>query len=472
MSARSRVAALRSETELGEEAVAELVGEMTSFLDPFTSSLVRREQRAHVVRYFRGRFRNLPRRTIEPIANSSGIPADNLRKFISSGTWDDAPIRTKMVRDVSRTLGRENGVLVVDGSGFPKKGTESVGVQRQYCGRLGKQDNCQVGEFLAYASGGSYTLVDGELYLPKQWLTKDKKKQARIPAKNKFLTRWELADELLQKWGSKLPHAWVTGDEDYGVPNAFRDRLDKRGERYLLEVKINTRLWRSDINGQVRGELTKVEQVAKSSKLVWKRFHVRDGEKEPLEVEATRIWVVTPREKEKGKPPPKLRVESLLLVRKVDGSKSWQFLSNAEKGTRLSEMVRGAGCRHAVEEVLELAKGDVGLDEYELRSYVGWHHHLTLTLLALWFTVQHHQVLEKKHQRSPFLSSDGLWLWCWTVVPAPTRPSPGRSPASSGGTKRAARHIGAATGESRHPPRSAESRGARIASARNDELPQ
>jgi len=286
---------------------------------------------------------------------------------------------------------RGKGVLVVDGSGFPKKGDKSVGVQRQWCGRLGKEENCQVGEFLAYAGGGSYMLLDGELYLPRSWLTRRRRKEGKIPKALTFRTRWEIVAALLQKHGASVPHAWVTGDEDYGVPNAFRDLLHHRKETYILEVKLNTRVWLANAGGDTLGTLLNVGRVAQQiAPARWRRLHVRDGEKEPIEVEATRAWVVTPRDNEKDQ-----RVETLVLVRKPDGSKMWQLLTNAPKGTPLSEMVRAASCRHAIEELLELGKGDVGLDEYEVRSYRGWHHHLTLTMLALWFTVKQHLELEK-----------------------------------------------------------------------------
>jgi hypothetical protein len=251
------------------------------------------------------------------------------------------------------------------------------------------------------------------------------------------------------------------------VPNAFRDRLHSRKENYVLEVKPGTKVWPM-IRGIKRDKATNPETLFKTVPVdSWRRFHARDGDKEPLEVDVVALWVTTPRKVREEE-----RVETLLLVKKADHSKTWQFLSNAPKGTHLSELVRVASCRHAVEEVLELAKGDVGLDEYEVRSYVGWHHHVTLTMLALWFTVKHHLELEKKHQRSPFLSSDGLWLWRWSVEERGTSESRRGSRGSSAGTKGPGVHIGGRGDSSRRHPEKRKSPGTEIVWLTDEELRQ
>lgn len=407
---------------------------LEEFLAPYMKVFCRREQREHASTYLDGRLRNLPRRTIEPIAVAAGRSHEALQKFIGAGKWSDQPLREVLHRDVAKSIGSRDGVMVLDGSGFPKKGKESVGVQRQWCGRLGKEDNCQVGQFVAYAAGGSYALLDGELYLPETWLTDEQKKAGRIPGDKTFKTGWAIADELQQRNAKRLPHAWVVGDEDYGVPSEFRDRLHARKERYALEVKPNTRFWLTDPKGNARGKPINVRDFRASlSKKAWKSFHVRDGEKEPRIHQATRIRVVTPRDGKKGP-----RVEWLVLVRSSE--KDWQYLTNATSDVPLEEVVRATACRHAVEELLELAKGDVGLDEYEVRSYVGWHHHVTFSLLALWFLLKQKMELEKKLPLSPFPSFDGPSLFRWTVKPLSKSRWP--LPASSGATKRRAGHTG------------------------------
>ncbi len=142
--------------------LSETFRELKEFLQPYMKVFCRREQRENAEAYLRGRLRNLPRRTIEPVAHAAGRNHEALQKFIGAGKWSDEPLRTELRHDVRKTIGTHDGVFVLDSSGFPQKGTESVGVQRQWCGHVGKEDNCQVGQFLAYAGGGSYALLDGE----------------------------------------------------------------------------------------------------------------------------------------------------------------------------------------------------------------------------------------------------------------------------------------------------------------------
>lgn len=431
-----KAARLRVEDEclFPSSSLIGLMRGLEEFLAPYMKAFCRREQRENATAYLGGRLRNLPRRTIEPVANAAGRNPEALQKFIGAGKWSDQALREVLHRDVAKSIGSHDGVMVLDGSGFPKKGKESVGVQRQWCGRLGKEDNCQVGQFVAYAAGGSYALLDGELYLPQSWLTDEQREKGRVPDEKKFQTGWAIADELQRRNAKRLPHAWVVGDEDYGVPNELRDRLHARRERYALEVKPNTRFWLADASGNTRGKPINVKDFRASlPKKAWRSFHVRDGEKEPRIHEATRVWVVTPRDGKKGP-----RAESLVLVRSSE--KDWQYLSNAPSETPLGEVVRATACRHAVEELLELAKGDVGLDEYEVRSYVGWHHHVTFSLLALWFLLKQKMELEKKLPLSPFPSFDGPSLFRWTVTPLSK--SRWTSHGSSDGTKRSAKRTG------------------------------
>ena len=165
-----------------------LVRGLREFLEPYMKAFCRREQRENAAAYLNGRLRNLPRRTIEPVANAAGRNPEALQKFVGAGKWSDMTLRDELHRDVVKTIGSRDGVMVIDGSAFPKKGTESVGVQRQWCGRLGKEDNCQVGQFIAYAAGGSYALLDGELYLPQSWLTEERRSKGRVPEEKEFQT--------------------------------------------------------------------------------------------------------------------------------------------------------------------------------------------------------------------------------------------------------------------------------------------
>jgi SRSO17 transposase len=265
----------------------------------------------------------------------------------------------------------------LDGSGFPKKGEHSVGVQRQWCGRLGKEENCQVAEFLAYASHKGQTLVDCRLYLPKSWATdRARRRQAHVPKEVQFKPGWELSYEMLHQRSSALPHSWVVGDDTYGHPVAFRERLATDGERYLLEVQ-----WKTQVKLDSDGPWRSAASVADSFPAKrWTRVRTRDGEKVMTRTGNGKRTIG--------------RRETLLITKR--GEERWFYLSNA-RGVSVAKMARVAACRHYVEQSLELAKSEVGLDEYEVRSWVGWHHHMTLCLLAcLFLTVQ-----RKRLKKSP-----------------------------------------------------------------------
>lgn len=386
----------RSETEFAVEEVEGIEDRLAVFLKPYMKLLTRIEQCEHAEVYVNGRLRQLPRRTTEPIASERGKKRRPLQHFVGAGKWDDGAIRRKMCRAVATEMGSADGVLILDGSGFQKTGPESVGTQRQWCGRLGKEEQCQVGEFLAYASRGSAALVGAELYLPKSWATDHVRRQkCHVPTHVTFKTGWRLAADLVFESGKLLPHRWVVGDESYGRPTALRDLFHQQGEQYLLEVHgdAKVRLARG-------GEWTRADAWASSlPRGTWKRFTVSDGEKGPIEVRAVKARVYAPRPRGKVERP-----EVLLVVRNDRDNRTWTYLASDTR-TRLKELVRVGSCRHGIEQALCLGKGEVGLDEYEMRSWVGWHHHVTLSLLSMWFLVSDQRRIKKTLRRSPVLRS-------------------------------------------------------------------
>jgi SRSO17 transposase len=284
-------------------------------------------------------------------------------------------------------------VLTLDGSGFPKKGTASVGVARQWCGRLGKIDNCQTGVFLGYVSNLGHTLVDERLYLPKEW-AKDRVRRAmcHVPKGVRFATMLGLSLEMLEARREQLPHAWVNGDDAFGRAPQFRAALRRMGERYLLEIPGNLLVCdaedppKTGANGRPRK--APFMRASRWREIVpeggWTRVHVRDGVKGPLVVWATRARVRTKLRRKRG-----TRWEWLLVTRTESKTPEYRhYLSNAAEDVGLEEMVRAADARYWIEDCFERAKGRVGMDHYEVRSWGGWHHHMTLSLLALWFLVQ------------------------------------------------------------------------------------
>ena len=245
-----------------------------------------------------------------------------------------------------------------------------------------------MGEFLCYAAGGSVTLVDAELYLPKSWAEDaERRKKCHIPKEVEFQTGWQLAAKMVDQRGPFLPHKWVVGDENYGRPTEFRDLLHERGEHYLLEVPAKAKVKLARGGGWTRADLWAKQLPRKA----WETFTVRDGEKGPIVVKAAKVRVYTAREAVDSNERP----EVLLVVRNERERKTWTYLGSDIRAS-LGEMVRVGSCRHGVEQALEMAKGDVGLDEYEVRSWIGWHHHMTLTLIALWILVQEQRWLKKR----------------------------------------------------------------------------
>jgi SRSO17 transposase len=373
--------------------IAKCLESLKTFSERYKPLLTRSDQEGHLSIYLAGLVGGLERKSIEPIANAHDLYRRPLQHFVGAGKWPDEKIRAELQKHVAEDIGDPDGVLVIDSSGFPKKGEESVGVARQWCGRLGKIENCQVGIFVAYASPGGYTLLDCELYLPEEWaVDRARRAKTHVPKDIKFRRGWELADTILERVSPRVPHAWIVGDDEFGRPSTFRDRLADRGERYLLEVPANTLVRRPKKGwpGRTVKWGTVARRKASRGPSHWSRFTLRDGEKGPIEVLAFCTRVETKRH---GAP---AREETLLVMQTIGGSKTWYYL--APKGTPLdtARLVAVAAHRHYVEQAFEMGKGEVGLDHYEVRAWVGWHHHMTLSMLALWFLVLERRRLGKK----------------------------------------------------------------------------
>jgi SRSO17 transposase len=332
----------------------------------------------------------LTRKTCEPIAHHFGARREGLQDFVGSAPWDDEAVMAELRRHVAEAWGDPRAVLAIDPSTFPKKGARSCGVQRQYCGRLGKVENCQAGVFLCYACERGHVGVDRQLWLPKEWVDDGaRRKKARVPEQAAYRERWQVALAMLDRCRA-LPHAWVVADSELGRATAFRAALRARGERYLLDVLGDTAV--RDLDEAVRqparrhGSLKKApwrsaKQWAEGQPASrWRRFTVRSGEKGPLVVEALTARVQTRQEHRAGPE------ERLVVTRTVEAEPRVHYrLSNAVSGASLAELVRAGSERHRAEQVFEEGKGEVGLGHYEVRSWVGWHHHMTLALLAAWF---------------------------------------------------------------------------------------
>src|SRR5215208_7049295 len=234
---QTRLDELRRDAQVPPGLLRGLAPRLDTFLRPFVAALTRDEQRDNAGRYVRGLLSNLGAKTAEAIAYLHDRDRQGLQKFVGQSPWDHRPLLAELARQVGADLGEADAVLAFDPSAFPKKGDHSVGVQRQWCGRLGKLENCQVGVYLAYVSRRDHALVDTRLYLPREWTRKKKRMfKAGVPSEVKFRTRHELALEMLDEHGANLPHGWVSGDDELGRCSWFRRELRGRGEQYLLAV--------------------------------------------------------------------------------------------------------------------------------------------------------------------------------------------------------------------------------------------
>ncbi len=377
--------------EVAARDVEMLAAHLGEFMKPYLEVVGWSSREKQLGAFVAGLLGGTERKSVEPMALAQGVDRRQLQHFVGVSPWNHLPLLGRLQGEVAEELGDPEGVLVVDGSATPKKGTESVGVARQWCGRLGKIENCQVGVYLAYAGKGSCALVDERLYLPRAW-AKDpvRRAKAKIPATVTFQKPWVIADEMLRQVGSRLLHKWIVADSEYGRSSLFRDRLAKRAERYMMEVPSNISVRKVAGKAGRRPEWHRVSDFVKRRPISeWKSFTVRDGQKGPIEVIATAYRVQTRR---RGKP----RVETLLAIEALGSDERWLFLSNTPLHTPLEEMVSAASRRHLIEEAFENAKGEVGLDHHEVRAWRGWHHHMTASLMALWFLVREHRKLGKK----------------------------------------------------------------------------
>jgi SRSO17 transposase len=296
---RVRLGELRADAEVHPCLLRGLAPRLEAFLRPFVESLGSDARRRNATGYVRGLVSNLGAKTVEAIAYLHDRERQGLQKFIGQAGWDHRPLVAELARQVGAELGEPDGVLVFDPSAFPKKGTASVGVQRQWCGRLGKLENCQVGIYLAYVTRREHALADVRLYLPKEWATR-KRRKAGVPTAVRFRTRHELALEMLDGSGPRLPHGWVSGDDELGRCSWFRRELRARGECYLLAVPSNTSardLAAPDppYPGCGRPPLAPFRRVERWAAAVpegaWQAVAVRDGEKGPVVVQAARTLV-------------------------------------------------------------------------------------------------------------------------------------------------------------------------------------
>lgn len=380
--------------------------ELLGFHEQFADCFHRSESRQHFFNYMTGQFSPLERKSIEPIALS--IEGGNVRaiqRFISDTPWDEEKIITRYRNFVNDDLGSPDGALIFDESGFVKKGKHSIGVARQYCGTIGKVDNCQVGVFCAYASEYGYALVDKRLYIPEKWFLDDyseRRKKCKLPENTVFKTKPQLAVEILNTISKEkiLPFKYILADSVYGTSPEFISAVEALQDKtYFVSITKDTKCWlkRSiTINKQYkRGGKEKIKSVLIDtsnkpitvSKLArsindyfWYRRQVSEGAKGPVVYEFTRRKITLFSD---GLPQKKVW---LLIRRTLDDEPKYSFfISNASGSTRLKTLIWLSGLRWAIEQCFEESKTELGMDHYEVRKFTGWHHHMLTCMLAHFF---------------------------------------------------------------------------------------
>lgn len=384
---------------------------LTEFHDRFASEFGRKEARTHSLVYLRGLLLGQGRKNVERIAlrfadaRDGGPPGQKevvaMQEFLTLSPWEHSGVQ----REVQAVFAEEfvpsgsqwsiGTVGVVDESAFVKKGTESCGVKRQWCGRLGKKENCQVGVFLVGVTPAGTALLEHQLYLPRDWVgDRPLRRKTRVPRDIEFKTKPEIAIERIRRVRANghVHFDWITADELYGRNGDFLDALEADGQHYVVEVPVTTVVWTEDPatqqsswcgNGRPpknpsRKSVRNVKEIAQAlPERSWKTLQLREGTKGPLAFQfaAVRVWAMR-----HNKPGPAI----WLVIRRglAKHPEIKYYVSNGDEQTPLESMALVTGTRWRVEEFFEDGKGDFGMADYEARSWTSWHHHMSLVAMA------------------------------------------------------------------------------------------
>jgi SRSO17 transposase len=420
---------------LTEQDIEQFMEEMTGYIEMFAPAFQRAEQLEWSKSYLRGLLGDTPRKNVERMALDWGEQARSMQHFIGQSPWKPEPVIAIHQGLVAETLGEADGVVLIDESGVIKQGDDSVGVAAQYCGSVGKVANSQVGVYLGYASRKGYSLIEGQLFMPESWFDVehiDKSTACGVPAELQPQTKPEIGLELLRRAMQRgsLPFAWVAADELYGDSPAFREGVAELNKCYFTEIKCTTPIWRyrpevyvPEWKGRGRHPIRLRlrnpddrpihvrELVTSIPKEGWITATIKEGSKGPIVCDFAFLRII---ESRGNLPGPEVW---LIIRRNLDDPTEVKFyFSNAPADTPLIEFVRISGMRWPIEIIFEEAKGEVGFDHYEMRSWLGWHHHMLLVALAHHFLVR----LRVRFQHlSPALTVYQVRLLLASVLPKP-----------------------------------------------------
>jgi SRSO17 transposase len=423
------------ECHLSPQDIAGFVAELAAYHELFAPAFGRPEQHRWSGVYLRGLLSDLPRKTAERMALALGYNVRDLQHFIGQSRWQTEAVVGIHQRLIAESLGETDGVVLIDESGGVKQGEDSVGVAAQYCGSVGKVANAQVGVYLGYASRQGYSVVAGRLFMPAEWFNDEhagKRAACGVPVDLTFKTKPTIGLELLQEAVRRggLPFAWVAADALYGDSPAFRDGVAALGKWYFTEVRCSTLVWchRPEVfvpawSGRGRRPTRlrlclPTDQPIRVDALVagippaaWTRATIKEGSKGPIICDFAFLRVTEARA---GLPGPTLW---LVIRRNLDDPTVLKFyFTNAPTDIPLLQLVRVTGMRWPIETIFEEAKGEVGMDHYETRSWLGWHHHMLLSFLAHHFLVR---LRLQSKDSAPALTLYQVRLLLLSVIPMP-----------------------------------------------------
>jgi SRSO17 transposase len=408
---------LLSDCLVSPDVFNEMVDRLGEFVLPYQQALETEADPHSMHLYLQGLLSHLPRKNAEEIAAWVDVERQVMQDFIGIAPWDYRSLIGVLVSQVAKRLGEPDGIIAFDPSSFPKRGMHSVGVKRQWCGHRGKVDNCQVGVFMGYVSRHDHALLDFRLSLPEDWARDEQRRQeCHVPPEVRYQTRQAQCLEMLEAWGEQVPHGWVTGDDELGRHTRFRQDLRERGERYVLGVPCTTTL--RDLEAPLpayagRGRRPKAPWQSVTQwrqgldAEAWTYLTVRDGEKGPVAIEMVKRRVQTRIERKRTGPE-----EWLVVTRRplsddraleprasrdaTDQDARYRYhyyLTPTDGGEvafkepSLGELARVIKAGACIEASFKRGKGEVGMDEYQVRTWQGWHHHMALSLMAVWFLI-------------------------------------------------------------------------------------
>jgi SRSO17 transposase len=400
------------------DVLDEWAEDFVAFHSRFADVFGRKEPRAQAMKYLRGLMAQIPRKTSWQVAETAGdcIP-DATQRLLYRAHWRADEARDKLQEYIIEVFGDEAAIGVVDETGFIKKGKQSVGVQRQYSGTAGKIENCQIGTFLSYVTDKGHLFLDRRLYLPEAWCNDAERcGRGKVPKEVVFQTKPQQAIAMLEyAWQQGVPMRWVSGDEVYGDATELRDTIARHGRLYVLAVRSHTPVWAErplvvEPGPQQRGRGRTKARLAKDappampvaavvlawSEQRWQQLTVAEGEKGLVTYDWACQRVVESRDRLPGR-------DGWLIARRSlnDPEEMAYYLSNAPANTPLLTLAQIAARRYAVEQCIKEAKGETGLDDYQVRHWQSWHRHITLSMMAhTWLAAIRYRANQEKGARS------------------------------------------------------------------------